>query len=222
MLTINMQPKGGMLFKNRKEIILRDPDFRLGYFKLREFRISNQLSYSEEQVIENFIKSRYFVWDYAKINTPKNNNPEKKNILDWNFHGIYDVTKIIPSDFKLTTYDSFKKSLLDFFDDKTKDNVVIEGSNNVLASITKNLKNILHNKIDEYKTIPKDADEINRFVNSMQKAIEEYNNPENKFYILTTTDKDKRHKNTVYAYFFSSVMINTATNTFVTIEFGLD
>lgn len=190
-----------MFFKNRKEFILYGPHINHGYFKLRDFRIKSDSSYSNEDVINFFIKSKYIRW-------------EDNVYLDdrWNFYGIHDASKIVVSDFTQETYENLKQQLLDFIISKSGDGIIRESepfsvdakefAKHLMKDplgVARNLLRNVQRKIVDY------SDEIKIFRKDIEKIMDDYSISGN-FYKLNLSEKDKRAKHSLYVYFFSVIM----------------
>jgi len=83
-----------MKFNKTLEHIIRFENFS-GYFLIREFQ------YDKETLnpVGEFMKTKYFSWqeDFRNEISVTVNNTEK--IVDWNFHGLYDIKKLQPEHF---------------------------------------------------------------------------------------------------------------------------
>lgn len=181
-----------MTLKKRNSITINAHTF--GSFRVRDFEICERTSISQMEIIDIFIRSNYFLWQDKRFDNILYYDGVKKTHLtiNWNFHGVYDVTKIVPADFMAVTYDSFKSNLEEFYFKMIGDD-------------------------EDYV-----VDEMKKVLNEVVKVLDKYKSLDNTFYILTTSDINKRHRYTVFSNFFSSVIININTNTFLTLDFGDD
>lgn len=206
-----------MEFRNRKEFILHGPNTNFGYFKLRDFRIKSDSPFSNEDVINYYIKSRYFRWQ---------NTIHKDD--NWNFHGIHNAAQIAVSDFMPQAFERLRQELLEFINSKCGNGIVRESEPfsvdakqfvkqlmNKPSSFARHLSENIQGKEVDY------SGEIKLFIESTKKIMDDYSDA-GIFLKLALSEKDKRHRFTVYSYFYSAIMSSTDTNTFVTIEFGLD
>jgi hypothetical protein len=87
-----------MKFDKTSEHIIRFENFS-GYFLIREFQYDDQTS----DPIAEFIKTRYISWKEEfrnEVNVTVNNFDQ---LVDWNFHGPYNIKKLRPEHFKKVT-----------------------------------------------------------------------------------------------------------------------
>lgn len=99
-----------MKFDKTLEHTIRFDNFS-GYFLVREFQ------YDKETLnpVAEFMKTKYFSWKEEfrnEINVTVNN---KEQIVDWNFHGLYDINKLQPEHFKKVKASNFKERFKEVF-----------------------------------------------------------------------------------------------------------
>jgi hypothetical protein len=126
-----------MEFNKISEKIIRPKE--LSYFMIREF---NWSEYSTNPIAE-FLKSRFFLWEEEYRNQVEVDIENTRTIVDWNFHGLYDIKKINHKNFIKVGCKEFKTMFRDF--------VIKEiGFDPELGKIEVELNNMIDLKSDFY------------------------------------------------------------------------
>jgi hypothetical protein len=97
-----------MKFEKTSEHIIRFENFS-GYFLIREFE--NELRTSNP--IAEFMKTRYFSWQEEFRNEVNVTVDHSDQLADWNFHGLYDIKKLLPEHFIKVNANEFVKRFMD-------------------------------------------------------------------------------------------------------------
>lgn len=90
-----------MKFNKTSEEVIRFENFN-GYFLIREFQFDEQTN----TPIVDFMSTRFFSWQEEFRNEVNVTVNRVDQLVDWNFHGLYDIKKLRPEHFiKLTAID---------------------------------------------------------------------------------------------------------------------
>ena len=134
-----------MEFKKTSEKVIRPQE--PSYFMIREFSFDKIAT----NVLAEFMKSSFFCWKEEYRNEITVNIDSEEKIVNWNFHGLYDITKLRTDHFH-------KVSAADFVE-RFKESVVMEiESDPSLPTIVKELVDQTDLKSDFYiiKNLPLD------------------------------------------------------------------
>ena len=83
-----------MKFAKLKEEVIRFENFR-GYLLIREF----QYDAKTNKPISDFMCTRFFSWKEEFRNEVSVSVNNVDQLVDWNFHGLYDIKKLRPEHF---------------------------------------------------------------------------------------------------------------------------
>lgn len=90
-----------MKFKKKSEIIINPQE--PSYFMVRKFLFEQMV----KNPIAEFMQTRYFLWEEEFRNEIGLNIQNRRTTVDWNFHGLYDVKKLSPDNFKKMGFQEF-------------------------------------------------------------------------------------------------------------------
>jgi len=80
------------------------------YFMIREFSFEKNAS----NVLADFIKTPFFCWKEEYRNEVHANIDSEETIVDWNFHGLYDIKKIKTEHFEKVSGSDFIKRFKEY------------------------------------------------------------------------------------------------------------
>jgi len=148
-----VQSKSALNFIKKYEKTIR-PETP-SYFSVRQFGYSNANNDIRE-VLQEFMKSKYFLWQEEFRNNVQVNINGKETHEDWNFHGLYDIKQLSPSDFEKVKFENFKARFIAFIETEIgKDNKLPE-IQQVVASLYNQessfyiIRNLPENKVHKW------------------------------------------------------------------------
>lgn len=97
-----------MKFSKTSEQIIRFENYS-GHLLIREFKYDDQ---TLDPIVE-FMKTRFFSWKEEFRNEVSVHVHQDRHIVDWNFHGLYDIKKLRPTDFTPLTAVDFVQRFMD-------------------------------------------------------------------------------------------------------------
>jgi len=87
------------------------------YFSIQKYAFVESVD-DGGSVLRNFMKSKYFLWQEEYRNKVHVCIDGNNVFVDWNFHGLYDIKKLSPSDFTKVNFDFFKHRFINFMEGK--------------------------------------------------------------------------------------------------------
>jgi hypothetical protein len=97
-----------MKFSKTSEIVVRPEE--PSYFMIREFHYDH----GSVNPIADFMKTPFFCWQEEYRNEVRASVNYQEQIVDWNFHGLYDIKKIRPEHFERITAIDFVERFKSF------------------------------------------------------------------------------------------------------------
>ncbi len=97
-----------MNFTKTSEHIIRPES--ASYFLVREFHYDK---YSPNPITD-FMRTPYFCWNEEYRNEVKVSIDNEPKIVDWNFHGLYDIKKLKPEHFKEIGFQEFTECIKNY------------------------------------------------------------------------------------------------------------
>lgn len=87
----------------------------LGWLSITKYRYPTNLDeFTCTDLLQQFIQSKYFIWQEEFRNSVAININGLERTVDWNFHGLYDAKKLSLSCFDKIDYSEFEKRVTDF------------------------------------------------------------------------------------------------------------